>query len=623
MGQLLPWLPAPEQVAIPLVFLLSFAAVWWLDRPRGRWGRTLRSRFLFGLPWGTLVSVLGVLAVYLFVQDGLVRWRHPLTLPFSSWSYLYPTGWLLAPFSHTGPGHLIGNLTTTLAVAPLAEYFFGHFPHARGRRSFESWRTNPYVRAFVLFPLGVFLVGLATSVFAWGPIIGFSGVAFAFAGFALVRYPLGTVVALSVQELVRTVYQALLDPVTPGAAREVFQTPWWYGIAVQGHALGLFLGVLLGVLVLYRRDETPSALRLWTGATVLGISMTLWALWWYRGGSTYVLYRGFGVVFVVAVALLFTVAAVAGDRPLPAWPSRRRALLGFDVLLVLGWVAWGALGSSPAGLRTLSLGVAGLRIGAVSALFGAAVVAVSTGAALSSERPLLPRSVTRKQAALVCLLVPLAAMVGVAGVVNATQVTDDAGVPGDGPAVSVGDYSVTYAESVPNEKVSVVDVSLFGETTNVETSGVIVVNPDREIWAVPVSKGRLAFRGRAGVRVGGIGWSEVVRVRRAGWSTVHGGTAYQVWLRGPDDSTWTHAFASNPATAGATLANRKVTVVPQGGAFLLRVTRNNSTLATVPLPKKGANATAAGLRFERRGGRLFAETNGTRIRIAATERSGT
>ena len=545
MLDLPPWLPAPVQVAIPLVFLLSFVLVWRIDRPRGRWGRRLRSRFVLGVPWGTVVSVCGVLAVYLFVQQGWNRWHWPLTLPFSSWSYFYPTGWFFAAFSHSSSGHLIGNLTTTVAVAPLAEYYFGHFPGERAENPFSSWTTNPWIRAFVVFPLGVFVVGLATSLFAWGPIIGFSGVVFAFVGFALVRYPLLTVVAVSAQGVVRTVYNAVRDPVIFGAAEPGFSQPWWYGIAVQGHALGLLLGILLGVAVLYRRRERPDALRLWTGAVLLGTSLTLWALWWYRGESTYVLYRGLGMVFVVALAALTTVAATADRSP------------GFGEL-------------------------------------------------------------TGKQVGLLVLVLPLAVMVGVAVPVNLTTV-DGAGVPGGGPAVEAGGYTVTYAEGVQNEKVSVVDVEVLGETTSVRTSGVIVVNEDREIWTQQISKGQLAFSGRKSVRVGGLGWSKVVNVQRQGWNAADGGTAYQVWLRGPDDDAWTHTFASGPVTAGPTLAGKNVSVVPDDGEFRLRLSRNNSTAAEAPIPGPDESVTLEGIRFERDGKRLFAVFDGTRVRVASRE----
>lgn len=618
MGQSLTWLPSPEQVAIPLAFLLSVVLVWALDRPRGRWGRKLRSRFLLGVPWGTVVSVVGVVAVYLFVQQGWNHWYNPVTLPFSSWSYLYPTGWLLAPFSHNGPSHLVGNMTSTLAVAPLAEYYFSHYPTKQGAESSKSWQTNPWIRVFVLFPLGVVVVGLATSIFAWGPIIGFSGVVFAFAGFAAVRYPLGAVVALSVQSLVRTVYLAMRDPVIVGSSSPGFNTPWWYGIAVQGHALGLFLGILLGVAVLYQREERPSALRLWTGLTVMGMSMSLWALWWYRGESSYVLYRGLGIVFVVAVAVLATLAATASDRSLPAVPTRRHALLGLDAILVLGWALWRTLGAPAAFVRTVP--IAGQKISALSLLFGTMFLTISLVGVASSEKPLLPQTgITRKQTAYVALMLPLAVFAGVAIPINLTDLQPTADAPGNGPTVEVNGYSVTYAESVTNEKVSVVDVSLFGETTDVQTSGVIVVNPDREIWSRPVSKSQLAFTGHRGIRVGGVGWSEVIRVKRAGWRTVHGETAYQIWLKGPEMEDWRHAFTSDPATAGPTIEHKDFSVVGKDGEFFVRLSRNNSTVAAAPMPVKGENVTISGIRFEREGKQLFAETNGTRIRIAAKE----
>jgi membrane associated rhomboid family serine protease len=546
MVQLPPWLPAPAQVAIPVAVVLSLALVQRLDAPAGEWGRRLRSRFLLGVPWGTLVSVLGVLAVYLFVQGGAGNWRNPVTLPFSSWSYLYPTGWLLAPFSHTGPGHLVGNLTTTLAVAPLAEYFFGHFPSKRGENPFFSRTSNPWIRAFVIFPAGVALVGLATSVFAWGPIIGFSGVAFAFVGFALVRYPLMTVVALAGQEAIRTAYRALRDPTVVGSASRRFGDPWWFGIAVQGHVLGLLLGILLGVGVLYRRRQRVSALRLWTGGVLLGMSMTLWALWWYRGESTYVLYRGWGVVFVVTLAVVTTVAATADRRP----------------------------------------------------LFG---------------------DVSRQQVGLLALLVPLAVMVGIAVPVNLTTV-GDASVPGDGPAIEVRGYDVTYAEGVQNQKVSAINVSMFGETTDVTTSGVVVVNDDREIWAQSASKGRLAFAGRTSVRVGGVGWAEDVQVKRRGWSAANGGTAYQVWLRGPDDGEWTHTFASGPATAGATLANRSLRIEPANGTFYLQLMNDNGSHRIAQMPAHNETVRLGPVRIERQRRTLFAAVNDTRVQIATREK---
>jgi membrane associated rhomboid family serine protease len=312
----LPGAVTVQRAILLVAFALSVIVVYLADRPSGRWGTALRRRFVLGVPWGSVVTLLGVLAVYLFVQGGLQYWYRPLTLPFRAWSYFYPLGVVTAAFAHSGPGHLIGNLVATAAFAPMAEYAWGHFPRGRGTTSFGSWRTNPYVRAFVVFPVVVFAVGLLTAAFALGPIIGFSGVVFAFAGFALVNYPFSTVVALVVSRVVRVVYNAVQTPQLTASGRPAYVTPWWADIAIQGHAFGLFLGVLLGLLVVRSRpiSDRPSALRLWTGTVLFGVQQSMWAIYWYRGGETYVLYRAVGVALVATLAVVVVVTVIGSDR---------------------------------------------------------------------------------------------------------------------------------------------------------------------------------------------------------------------------------------------------------------------------------------------------------------------
>jgi membrane associated rhomboid family serine protease len=311
-----PDLVTVQRAAVVAAFAVAALAVYLLDRPSGRWSRRLRRRFVLGVPWGTLVSVVLVLAVYLFVQGGLRHWYAPVVLPFRAWSYFYPLGMVTAPFAHSGASHLVGNLVGTVTLAPLAEYAWGHFPRDRGSESFASWRTNPYVRAFVVFPAVVVVVGLVTSFFSLGPIIGFSGVVFAFAGASLVNYPFTTVVVLAAGRVVRVVYNALQNPTLTASGRPAYVSPWWADIAIQGHALGLFAGVLLGLYVVRRRDaaDRPSASRLWAGTLLYAVSQSMWAVYWYRGGETYVLYRAVGVVLVVALSLLVVATVVASDR---------------------------------------------------------------------------------------------------------------------------------------------------------------------------------------------------------------------------------------------------------------------------------------------------------------------
>ena len=532
------------QVGIPIALVLSFLVVRSLDRPGGRWGRRLRSRLLMGVPWGTLVTVLFVSVVYLGLQQGYQTPRNPLHIPFTSWSYFYPLGILTAPFAHQSLGHVTGNLLGTLALAPLAEYAFSHFPRTRGSSAFATWKSNPYVRAFLVFPAGVIGVGLVTSLFSWGPIIGFSGVVFAFAGFALVRFPLGAVVALTGRDLIGTLYNVLRDPVVTGSASSSFGAPWWAGIAIQGHLLGFLVGALLATAVLATRSkrERPSALRLWAGGLLLGSNLTLWAVWWYRDAGGFVLYRGVGVVLIIAVTIVIAVAVRASDRSI---------------------------------------------VGAV----------------------------TKRQIAIAVLTLPVLTMGFAAVPLNSTVVTDEA-TPGQ--PIQVNGYEVTYAEDVQNQRVGAINLSAFGETTRVNASGVIVVNPERTVWTEAISKGRLAFGGQRTTKVGRIGESTAITATRTGWEAVGGPTAYQISLE-PDGGSETWVYASDPATADPTIGGENVTIRPERGDFYVAVTRNEQTVAETRLPDQNESVRLGLLTLEHREGRLIAIHNDTRVRVATKE----
>jgi membrane associated rhomboid family serine protease len=307
-------LGAPLQALI--VGALAVTAVTLRAQHPGVLAARLRRRFLLGVPWGTVLVVAGVLGVYLFVQGGLDDWYRPLTLPFSAWSYLYPLGWLTASFAHSGPGHLVGNLFGALAFAPIAEYAWGHFPEERGAASFGTWKTNPFVRAFVLFPLAAIAVGVGGTLVTPGALIGFSGVVFAFAGFALVNRPVAAIVALLGQRAARTVWRALQQPVVNASAGPSFQQPWWQGISVQGHIVGLFIGVGLATTLLWRRERRPDPWRLWLGVAIFVFAQNVWALWWYDGPGQFVLFRAAGVVLALALALVVALSIPVGDRHL-------------------------------------------------------------------------------------------------------------------------------------------------------------------------------------------------------------------------------------------------------------------------------------------------------------------
>ncbi|KTG10236.1 rhomboid family intramembrane serine protease [Haloprofundus marisrubri] len=576
------WLPL-SQLALVAVAAVCLYVLWRLDDRRAHRVAALRSRLLYGVPWGTLLSILFVLIVYLVVQGGYDYWYRPVVVPFRAWSYLYPTGMLTAAFTHSGAGHLVGNLVGTLTLAPLVEYAWGHYPKGRTSQSAvesSGWRTDPRVRAFVLFPAAVLVVGVLTALFSVGPIIGFSGVVFAFAGFALVYYPLTTVLALSAGNVVDLVYDSVFSPTTVASSREAFISPWWAQIAIQGHAIGLLTGVLLALWLVERRgDDHPAAFRLWTGVLLYSVSQSMWAVYWYRGGDSYVLFRAAGLALVFLLATLVTAAAAAGDRPL-------LDRFGAEVRARTGDLRSDGSGRDSSG---------------------------DTGGENARREGL--QSVTGKQAAVALLLVGAAAITGPAIAVN---MVTTAGEELPGESVQVRGYEVTYAEDVTNGMVAVVDIEGFGESTSVTTSGVIVRNPGRSIWTRAVSKGRLAFDGRQAVRVGGVGWRETVVANRTGWSLVGSNASYRVTLAVDDNETV--AYTSPPATAEPTIAGQNVSIAAEDEQFILLVGPKNDTVSA-PVPRTNESVTLRGIQFTNRKGKLYATTeNGTRVRVAARER---
>ena len=582
-------------VCLAVALVASILALRSVDVSSHWWGDRLRSRLLFGVPWGTLVVVAFVLAVYLFVQDGITDFDNPVVLPYRAWSYFYPLGMATASFTHASSSHLIGNLVGTLVAAPIAEYAWGHYPRDREEESTESWLTNPWIRAFVVFPLAVIAIGLVVSLFALGPVIGFSGVVYAFAGFSIVRYPIATLVAtIGVQSVLSTTYRALTSAVfTYQAQPRPPSTPGWATTAIQGHALGFLLGVLLAIAVFSRRRYRPNPLHLWIALLVFGFSKGLWAIYWFEGGNTYVLFRGPGVVVVTALAIVVTLAVVASDRPLLP-PSLRGRSAEPE--------------SSPARVeRILELGLGGHRADARGR-----IRRLARGSPSESRL----RDVTRKGAALSAVVLVVALISGPA--IPANLFAPDASTNPDA-AIDVRDYSVSYAEGVENEMISIVDVSAFGQNTTIESSGVIVSSADRNIWIEAVSAQRLAFDGGTTVEVGGPGWRETVHVERDGWTAAGNDTAYQVWLWADGDDRQL-AHTSDPVRAEVRIEGRNVSVVPgDDGAFTLEVEGPGGAVSSVPIPAENATAEANGLTFEHDDGTVFAKTNGTVVPVASEE----
>jgi membrane associated rhomboid family serine protease len=521
---------AAQRAGIVLVLAVVLVYVWWLVG-RGRWRAVLTDRFVYGVPWGSILSLLLVVLVYLFVQSGIESWSDPVVTPFRSWSYSYVLGLLTAGFTHAGPDHLVSNLLAAAVLSPLVEYAWGHYrpsradtqadvqyehppgDHPEADRSAVDRATDggsavggtlarPAVRAFVLFPAGLVAVSLLTSVFAQGWSLGYSGTVFFLLGVAVVVLPLVTVVAMVGLSGVSVLLSALQTPVLRVTASSGGPSPpSWAGVNVQAHLLGFLLGVLAAFLLLRGRDRWPDVGQVALAVVLVVLSRSLWA-YSTASGDTYTRWQGLGVVFVLFLSTL-VVAMVALDENRTVGTVRLRSLV-----------------------------VGGL-------------VVVTLLIALVSVPP------------------------------NLTGMDDDP-VP-EGPAVEVEDYTVTYAENVPHGRVPV------------NTSGVIVVSEPRDVWSSVVEPDQLAHSGTATVTVGGIGWREVVAVERTGWSVTGNDTVYTVTLE--HDDRRVQAFRSAPKRADSRLAGHTVTVAPTTDGFRLRVSRGGELVGETALPGAGENRT--------------------------------
>lgn len=618
-----------------LLVLGGFIAYVWHLVGRGRWYEVLDERFIYGVPWGTLVTMVGVIGFYLFAQSGLTNWSDPVVHAFRSWSYTYPLGWLSAGFAHAGPNHLLSNMLGTLVLAPIVEYAYGHYPPSKRERRTSAdrlreyvyppptatdavpspagtpsadgpgglrakLRTDPRLRAFVVVPLMMIVVSILTSFFALGWSLGFSGTVFALLGFALIYYPITTVIAMVALTAVNVIVAALRQPVLvattdPGAPGP----PGWAGVNVQAHMLGFLIGILLALALLSYRNERPDVGRVAFATVLVVMIRSLWSLA-LGSDEVYRQYRGIGVVFVLALSFVIVATVAArGDRTLPGpsrpslLPTYRRAAWGWLVLLVAGGaliLLWQGLSSEAMAAVVATIAVLGIPSLPVllPGRFGAG--------------PLTYRHLFVGALVLITVIIALPSLIH-----NLPGMAEDP-VP-EGEVVEIEDYTITYAENASHGRINTTD------------SGVIVVSEQREIWSNVVRQSRLAHSGDATVTVGGLGWREELTANRSGWDVAGNDSAYVVDLE--YDGEVTRAFESDPVTAQSRIANRSVHVEPTAEAFVLNVTRDGESLGRSAIPALNESIAVGGLDFATEphddGEAVFASRDGTRILIAEEE----
>jgi membrane associated rhomboid family serine protease len=609
----------PVRLGIVTALLLAVGYIWLLSG-RETWSDRLADRFVYGIPWGTLVSIAGVVSFYLFAQSGLANWTAPVTLPFRSWSYFSPIGLLVSGFAHAGPGHLTGNMVGTLVLAPLVEYAWGHYPPGDDGTDYEypppgdhgtspqpqadtdSWQATPWVRALVLFPLGVVAVSLLTSVFAFGWSLGFSGTVYAFGGFAVVYFPIAAIIAMVGFTGTAIVVNSLLTPVVRATAEASSGPPGWWGVNVQAHLLGFLIGAVIALILLHRRNESRRPGAIFFATLLFGLSRGLYIFTHSPENDVFLQLRGVGVIFVVGLAILVT-AAVAADSPLPdrvpnvPWVPAKRllAIVWLAAVGVLLWSTWAG---------TIDRGTIPIfGIGAIPVLLLLALYPFFP--ADSPSR--IGTQLSRRDLFLFALAFTIGIVVLPSLYTNYVRMSDDP-VP-DGETITIEGYDITYAENTRHGRLG----------TN--ESGVIVVNEQRDIWITAVDKSDLAGGGEVTIPVGGIGWRETVTATRQGWDVVGNDSTYAIDLS--HDGETIRAFRSPSSQARATIANKTVAVEVVGEQFRLNVTRGEDTLGTVQIPGPNETTRVGALEFETESvdgtPSVFAQQNGTRVLIAEQE----
>jgi len=607
-------------VALTAVVLAAvLAGVGWLVWTNGgaeHWRELTDDRFVYGVPWGTLLAVALVTAFYLFAQRGLWSWYDPLTLPFVSWSWFYPVGVLTSGFAHGSAGHIVSNMTGALAFGVVAEYAWGHYPQRRGhtiRDSLlapqESRFSSPGAR-ILLVTAAMFAVALLTGIFSLGPGLGFSGAVFGIAGFAIVTKPRAAIAAVVASSALSTLYQALADPVVRGTVSVGSPSPpTWANIAFQAHMLGFVVGAMAGIALLWARRDELASVTVFFATLTFGLALSLWLLVWPGGQDVFYLYRGAGVILVVLLTGLVTVAATGSDRSVSrSIAILAVALLAIPFVLAMLWFVAALSGTVP----ELS------GFAPFAALFVLAVLALALPALPTAVRGEGSRWAARRRTAFlglgtVALLLLLPGILYGPIAVDTDSITET-------NEIEVGDYVVTYAENVTSGQ-ELLMLNVNTSSLNQTSDGLLVASDSRSMWTVGEQKSSIAFDGEGSVQVGGLGWRETVRAERTGWEVTGNDSAYAVDLI--HDGEQTRSFTTDPVRADVRIDDYRVTVVPTQDDFELRITRDGSAVGTTAIPEPGETATVGPLtvRSEDDDGttQVVVESDGTSVTVAEEE----
>jgi len=258
------------------------------------------------------------------------------------------------------------------------------------------------------------------------------------------------------------------------------------------------------------------------------------------------------------------------------------------------------------------------------ALGAAGVVLLSSLIVLAltpRNRPIASRvdlSVRRTALATVVVAVLLLSAAGV--VFNLGSVTPGEEVEN---GLEVRDYTVTYAENVPQQYIAGAPAPFGLGPQPFNVSGVIVVSEERDTWEVVASDRRLASEGRVDVVVGDVTWRQRLVVRRTEWEFLDGNVTYNVFAFGEGQEP-VELFRSPPARTSTVVDNRTFSIEPAEGFrnYTVGVQRGGGQVGSALIPADNETVVVDGLTFERDGELLTVSHEDTRVQLARFRRGG-
>lgn len=310
---------AVHVISIAVFLLTAVVSLYALRRVTdvSPYSRAVKSRLVYGVPWGTLTITTVLVAVYVLLQGGYSD-TGPVVVGYRSWSFAYPEAVFISSFAHHTTPHLLGNIAWFLVFGSLTEYAWGHYHADEGRSPFdydravrEGWLTNPIVRIGV-FTGGVILYGVVSSLVTPGATIGASGIVFAVCGVAVFMLPKLSLVGIVIVEPVRVIVTALTTP--------VYTTTQATGMAVDvsftTHLFGLLTGVLIAFILSRHRADTRDVVSPgMVAVAVLGFTTAtgLYAFTQPVTANTTVVFHAIGAAFILTV-VVFTALMTVQDR---------------------------------------------------------------------------------------------------------------------------------------------------------------------------------------------------------------------------------------------------------------------------------------------------------------------